>query len=404
MTMAGKHTGRGAIAAAATAVAAAVSIAFAPAASAQDPGVTDSEVKIGDVTILSGPGAFIGQATAIGLKIAAGEANEKGGVAGRKVTIALEDDGYVPSRSFQAAKKLIEVDRIFALVGMSGSANALAMVPLVEENKLPAIASTAPNKQLYTPVRPTLFALGADYSDAFYAQIRYIHERLAPKGAVYGIIRQDDDFGQSVEDGYARAVKEFGLKDALRLRYKRGQRDFAAEALRFKNANINVLASGAVLGGNSALLRETRKLGMDLQVATVWTEHIPIAFQPSLQAGYDYIVADYVPVLSDLTAQQFLERTRKYISADEQKQINRYTLTSYAAARAMLAAMEKCGKNLTRACTVAELKKTKNLDVGGIMAPISFDNPKQLSGTAIKLYQLDAKNGSFRALTDFRQY
>jgi hypothetical protein len=38
------------------------------------------------------------------------------------------------------------------------------------------------------------------------------------------------------------------------------------------------------------------------------------------------------------------------------------------------------------------------------MAPISFDNPKQLSGTAIKLYQLDAKSGSFRALTDFRQY
>jgi ABC-type branched-subunit amino acid transport system substrate-binding protein len=386
------------------AIAAAVALAIGPAAWAQDPGVTDGEVKIGDVTILTGPGAFIGQANQIGLKIAAAEVNERGGINGRKVTVALEDDGYVPSRSFQAAKKLIEVDRVFALVGLSGSANALAMLPLIEENKVPAIATTAPNKLIYTPVRPTVFSLGADYSDAFYAQLKYIHDRLAPKGSVYGIIRQDDDFGQSVEDGYSRAVKEFGLKDAIRLKYKRGQRDFAAEALRMKNAGVTVIASGAVLGGNAALLRETRKLGIDAQVATVWTEHIPLAMTPALPAGYDYLVGDYVPVMSDLAAQQFLDRTRKYITPDEQKAVNRYTLTSYAGARALFAAMEKCGKNLTRACTVAELKKLKNFDVGGIMAPISFDNPKQLSGTAIKLYQLDAKSGSFRALTDFRQY
>lgn len=385
-------------------LAAVLAAILAAGAAAQDPGVTDKEVKLGDVTILTGPGAFIGQATQYGLRIAAAEANEKGGVNGRKVVLAFEDDGYVPSRSFQAAKKLIEVDRVFALVGMSGSANALAMLPLVEENKIPAIVSTAANKQIYNPVRPTVFTLGADYSDAFYAQMKYIHERLAPKGAVYGVIRQDDDFGQSIEDGYTRAVKEFGLKDAMRLKFKRGQRDFAAEALRFQNAGVNVLASGAILGGNSALLRETRKLGMNMEVGTVWTEHIPIAMTPALPAGYNYLVADYVPVLSDLAAQSFLDRARKYLTPEEMKGVNRYTLTSYAAGKTMLAAMETCGKNLTRACTVAELKKMKNFDTGGITAPISFDNPKQLSGTAIKLYQLDAKTGSFRALTDFRQY
>ncbi len=383
---------------------AAIALALAPLASAQDPGVTDNEVKVGDVTILTGPGAFIGQATSYGMKIAAAEANERGGVNGRKIVLAIEDDGYVPSRSFQAAKKLLEVDKVFALVGMSGSANALAMLPLVEEGKVPAIVTTAANKQIYNPVRPTVFSLGADYSDAFYAQMKYIHEKLEPKKAVYGVIRQDDDFGQSIEDGYSRAVKEFGLKDGLRLRFKRGQRDFAAEALRFQNAGVNVLASGAILGGNSALLRETRKLGMDMQVATVWTEHVPIAMTPSLPAGYDYLVADYVPVLSDLGAQQFLDLARKHLTPEELKGVNRYSLTSYAGMRVLIAAMQKCGRNLTRACTVAELKKTKDLDVGGIMAPVSFDNPKQLSGTAIKLYQLDAKTGSFRALTDFRQY
>lgn len=377
---------------------------LAGAAWAQEPGVTANEVKIGDVTILTGPGAFIGQATVYGLKVAAGEINDRGGIAGRKITLAFEDDGYVPSRSFQAAKKLVEVDRVFALVGLSGSANALAMLPLIEDNKVPALVTTAPNKLVYTPVRPTVFALGADYSDAFYAQLKYIYEKLAPKGAKYGLIRQDDDFGVSVEEGYARAVKEFGLKEGQRLRYKRGQRDFAAEALRLHSDGIGVLASGAVLGGNAAVLREMRKLGAKLEVATVWTEHIPLAMTPALPAGYDYLVADYVPVMSDLALQPFLELARKHLSADEQKGVNRYTLTSYVGLRVLAAAMQRCGRNLTRSCTVAELKKTKNLDVGGIMAPVSFDNPKQLSGTALKLYQLDSKSGSFRALTDFRQY
>jgi branched-chain amino acid transport system substrate-binding protein len=393
-----KHSATGAVAAM---VGAAL---VAGAAWAQDPGVTANEVKIGDVTILTGPGAFIGQATVYGMKVAAGEINERGGINGRKVTLVFEDDGYVPSRSFQAAKKLIEVDKVFALVGLSGSANALAMLPLIEENKVPALVTTAPNKLVYSPVRPTVFALGADYADAFYAQIKFINEKLAPKGAKYGLIRQDDDFGVSVEEGYARAVKEFGLKEGQRLKYKRGQRDFAAEALRLNSDGIGVLASGAVLGGNAAVLREMRKLGANLQVATVWTEHIPLAMTPALPAGYDYLVADYVPVMSDIAVQPFLDLARKHLTADEQKGINRYTLTSYAGMRVLAAAMEKCGKNLTRACTVAELKKTKNLDVGGIMAPVSFDNPKQLSGTALKLYQLDAKSGSFRALTDFRQY
>ena len=65
-------------------------------------------------------------------------------------------------------------------------------------------------------MRPSVFTFGAKYSDAFYAQLKYIHDHSEPKDAVYGIIRQDDDFGKEVEAGYERAVKEFGVKDGIR--------------------------------------------------------------------------------------------------------------------------------------------------------------------------------------------
>jgi hypothetical protein len=66
--------------------------------------------------------------------------------------------------------------------------------------------------------------------------------------------------------------------------------------------------------------------------------------------------------------------------------------------------MSLCGKDLTRACTIEKLRGLKDFDTGGLSAPVSFDNPKQLSGTSVAVYQFDVKAGAFKALTDFQQY
>src|ERR1700759_4042969 len=97
---------------------------------AGDPGVSDTEIKIGDVNIMTGPAAFVGRGGSLGSKIAARKINAAGGIKGRKSKSLTEDDGYIPSRWFQALTKLLEEDGIFALTGPSGTANALAMMPL----------------------------------------------------------------------------------------------------------------------------------------------------------------------------------------------------------------------------------------------------------------------------------
>ena len=244
---------------------AAAALLFSTAAYAADPGVTDTEIKIGDVNIMTGPAAFVGQGVALGSKIAAAEINAKGGVNGRKIKIITEDDGYIPSRSFQALTKLLEVDHIFALNGTSGTANVLAMMPLIVENNLPTVVSTAPSRQVYDPVRPSVFTFGADYDDAFYSQLKYVHDHSEPANAVYGLIRQDDDFGKEIEAGYSRAVKEFGVKDGVRLRFKKGTSNFSAEMAQMKAAGVNVLANGGIFAGAANILGEARKLDMDIQ-------------------------------------------------------------------------------------------------------------------------------------------
>jgi branched-chain amino acid transport system substrate-binding protein len=385
-------------------MAAAVLLAAALGPAWAETGVTDTEIRIGDVDILTGPASFIGQAVTFGTKVAAAEINEKGGINGRKLTILTEDDGYVPARSFQAAKKLLEQDEVFALNGTSGTANLLAMLPLIDQYGVPVVVTTAPTERAYVPLHPSVFTLGATYSDAFYAMMKYIHENREPKDPVYGVIRQDDDFGASLEQGYERAVKAFDLKDGIRLRYKRGQKEFGAEALQLRQAGVNVLANGTTITASGTLLSELHKLDLPLQIGAVWSEDMPVSMKLSQPAGYRYILADYVAQLSEPAGKAFIAMAAKYLTPQELAGVNRYSLLSYAGLRVMAAAAEKCGRDLTRACAVEQLHKLHDFDTGGLLAPISFDNPKQLSGTALKLYEADFATMGFTPLTDFKQY
>ena len=381
----------------------AAALLLSTAAYAADPGVTDTEIKIGDVNIMTGPAAFVGKGVALGSKIAAAEINAKGGINGRKITVITEDDGYIPARSFQALTKLIEVDGIFALNGTSGTANVLAMMPLIEENNLPTVVTTAPAELVYKPVRPSVFTFGAKYADAFFAQLKQIHESSDPATAVYGLIRQDDDFGKEIEAGYDRAVKELGIKDGIRLRFKKGTTNFSAEVAQMKQAGVNVLVNGGIFAGAANILSEARKLDMDIQSAGVWSEGIPASAALSAPAGYDFRVADYVALTGEST-EKFKEMAKQYVSEEELAGISRYTYVTYIGLTTLAHAMEQCGKELTRACTIEKLKALKDFDTGGLSAPVSFDNENQLSGTAVAVYQYDTKAGGFKELTGFEQY
>lgn len=376
---------------------------FAVPALAAEPGVTDTEIRIGDVNPMAGPASFIGRASSIGSKIAAAEINENGGVNGRKIVVLTEDDGYVPARAFQALTKLIEVDEIFALNGTSGTASTLAMMPLIEENNLPTVISTAPNKIIYNPVRPSVFTIGASYSDAFYSQLKYIHDNMEIENPVYGLIRQDDDFGADVENGYERAVEEFGATDGLRIVFKRGTSNFAAEMAQVNQAGVNILVNGAIIAGAANILSEARKLGMQLQSTQVWSEDMPLSINLAAEAGYDYLVADYV-ALTGPANDAFLQKAQKYLSEDEIAAINRFSYVTYVGLSVMAEAMRRCGDDLTRECAIKQLATIENFDTEGITAPISFNNEFQLSGTALAIYQLNAETKTLSQLTEFVDY
>lgn len=125
-----------------------------------DQGVSANEILLGEVEPLTGAPALLGIAYNVGTKIAIAEANAGGGIEGRKLRLITEDDGYVPARTIQAAKKLIEVDKIFAFTSLSGSGQALTVLPLIVKAGIPAMPAIAPVTGLYQPPQKNVFVVG----------------------------------------------------------------------------------------------------------------------------------------------------------------------------------------------------------------------------------------------------
>ncbi|MEW6645024.1 MAG: ABC transporter substrate-binding protein [Pseudomonadota bacterium] len=373
---------------------------LAGAAQAAEPGVTASEIRIGEVLPLTGPVSFAGEAHFLGTKVALAEANAAGGVAGRKVVAATEDDGYVPARAFQAAQKLL-ADGVFAITGTSGTSHLNAMLPLFIEQKVLTIVSINPAEQAYNPVKKNIFVIGTDYGNAVYAVTKYAVEKLGKKNARFGMVYQDDDFGANNLAGYQRAVKDFGLKNVVEIPYKRGQKDFSAEMLRVQNEKVDFLVSGGIIAENVAIFKEAKKLGLsDLRVGTVWTAHLPIVQQLSGEAGEGYYTADYMADLSDAEAAPFVEVAKKYLSADEMKKVNRYTMAAYSGASILIQSMRACEKDLTRDCVIAQLESGKTFAVNGATAPFGFSQTKHFSDSPVRVMQNDFKNGRFVRVTE----
>ncbi len=363
-------------------------------------GVSDTTIKLGEVMPFTGPPSLLGVAMALGSKVAAAEINEAGGINGRMIELIQMDDGYVPSRTVQAAVKLLEVDEVFAFTATSGSTHTLAVMEILKEDKVPLLQSGAPNKAHYTPPRENVFVVGKGYGPAITELVR--HMATVRKNAVWASITQDDDFGSDLLKGYQVAVKELGLNSVVSLKYKRGQKDFSAEMLRLKNAGVTAMLNGGIISEAVAMLKEGHKLDMDLMSGTVWTGRVPVVQKLVGEAGGNWFIVDYVATMQEPAGQAFMAKAEKYLTEKEIPRINRYAFVTYAGFQVFAEAMRKCGKNLTRACVLDKLETVKDLDVSGIMGPVSFGKGVRYSNQKVRILRNDFANMTFTPVTGYR--
>ena len=108
----------------------------------------------GQAAALEGPAAALGQDMRTGILAAFEEANKAGGVNGRKLELVSKDDGYEPNKSIEMTKKLLEEDKVFALIGPVGTPTSSATQPIAAEAGVPFIAPFTGAEFLRDPFKP----------------------------------------------------------------------------------------------------------------------------------------------------------------------------------------------------------------------------------------------------------
>jgi ABC-type branched-subunit amino acid transport system substrate-binding protein len=370
----------------------AASLAMTGAANAQDPGVTDKEILIGDVLPVSGPVALLGFANTLGVKAAVAEVNANGGINGRMVRSVTEDDGYVPSRTIEGVRRLLTVHKVFALTTLSGSTQGLSALSMVKEAGIPVINTLSYAPEMYHPLNENIFVAGSEHDALAHAVTSKLAEQYP--GKKWGVIVQDDAYGVLMKAGFVKAVEELGLEVVYDDVYKRGQKDFSSEMLRLTSSGAEVLLMGGVLSENVAMAKELERLGSDIPFGINFVGRVPVLLQLMGSAGKNIYAGDYVATEDTEEGQAFLAKLRNYLTEDEMTKVNRFTFTAYIGAIVMFEAMKNCGEDLTRECTIAELNKLQNFETG-ISSPISFSPDNHFSMLELQLYKGDPETGTF---------
>src|SRR5437868_12937660 len=130
------------------------------------PGVTKNEIVIGTLQDLSGPLAGYGKQIRNGMLMRVEEANETGGINGRKIKLLIEDDGYDPKKAVLAAQKLVTQEPgIFAMVGHLGTAPNMAAMPVQFDKGVINFFPITAAREMYEPLNKLAFANAATYFD-----------------------------------------------------------------------------------------------------------------------------------------------------------------------------------------------------------------------------------------------
>jgi branched-chain amino acid transport system substrate-binding protein len=372
--------------------AALAALMMAGPAFAADQGVTDTEILLGEVEPLTGPPALLGVAHNLGVRLAIEETNADGGVAGRKLRLIAEDDGYVTARTIQAIKKLTSVDKVFALTALSGSGQALASMPVIEQIGIPTMSPIGTVPALYDPPKDNLFVVGQTYVEGMHQLALFLADKFP--GKKWGIVLQDDDYGLQLQEGIDMAREEKDIDIVYESRYKRGQKDFSSEMLGVKDAGVEVFIAGGIISENIAMVKEMEKLGIDPATAIFWPGRVSAVLKLIGPASDGLYAVDYVTPMASDEGKAFMELAKEHLSEEELARINRYTLTGYSSTRALIEAIKRCADDLTWACTNAELAKTKGLETG-VMETISFDGSR-FSNQPVQIMQADFENLTFK--------
>ncbi|HET9717923.1 MAG TPA: ABC transporter substrate-binding protein [Pseudolabrys sp.] len=220
-----------------------------------------AQIKIGSVLSVTGPASFLGDPEKKTLEIYVDEINAKGGVNGQKLQLVVYDDGGNADNARTFATRLVEEDKIVAMVGGSTTGSTLAMIPIFEDAKIPFI-SLAGAIQIIQPVRSWVFK--TPHTDKMACE-KIFADLKARNLTTIALISGTGAFGKSMRDQCVAVAPSSGIKIAIEESYGPRDSDMTPQLTNIKNkAGVLAVVNPGFGQGPAIVTRNYRQLGITL--------------------------------------------------------------------------------------------------------------------------------------------
>jgi branched-chain amino acid transport system substrate-binding protein len=379
------------LALAALALTATVSIA------AEQQGVTKTEILVGSIQDLSGPLAGYGKQLRNGMQLRADEANEQGGVHGRKIKLVVEDDGYDPKKSVLAAQKLVNQEKIFIMAGHLGTAQNLAAMPVQFEKNVVNLFPLTAAREMYEPLHRLKYSFAAPYYD----QIRITLPKMVKEKNVKKVcsIYQDDDFGLEVHRGAEAGLKTIDVEMTEKTSFKRGATDFSSQVAKMKAAGCELVVLGTIIRETIGTIGESRKTGFSpifLGSSAAYTDLIHKLGGKAMDGMYATMTVAN-PYLDDASPGIRFWAAKYKTKYNEDPAV--FSVYGYLVMDSFIAAAQKVGPNLTSDNFVKTMDTMSFTDPLFGSAPSSYTATKRLGSDASRLSQI--QDGKWKVVSEY---
>lgn len=223
------------------------------------PALAQNEIRLGSVLSVTGPASFLGDPEKKTLEMAIDEVNAKGGIMGRRVRLIVYDDAGDPNNARTFATRLIEEDKVTAMVGGSTTGTTMAMIPAFEDAQIPFI-SLAGAVQIIQPVKKWVFK--TPHTDTMACE--KIFEDMKKRGTTkIGMIAGTDGFGKSMRDECVKVAPKYTIEILHEESYGPRDTDMTPQLTNIRNKpGVQAVINPGFGQGPAIVTRNYRQLGI----------------------------------------------------------------------------------------------------------------------------------------------
>ena len=220
-----------------------------------------AQIKIGSVLSVTGPASFLGDPEKKTLEIYVNEINAKGGVNGQKLQLIVYDDAANADTARTFATRLVEEDKVVAVVGGSTTGSTLAMIPVFEEAQIPFI-SLAGAVQIIEPVRKWVFK--TPHTDRMACE-KIFADLKSRNLTNIALISGTDAFGKSMRDQCVAVASKAGITIVTEETYGPRDSDMTPQLTNIKNkAGVQAVVNPGFGQGPAIVTRNYKQLAITL--------------------------------------------------------------------------------------------------------------------------------------------